>query len=306
MKEDTLAILIPAYKPDFLREAIESILGQSNQHFILYIFDDASPHELNEIVRDYLNTPNVIYHRFNENLGQNSLTKQWQRCIEFTKSEPWIWLFSDDDLMGEHCVEFFYSALKKYTDADIFRFKSQKISVSGEILKENEFHNPLTAQTFLQKKLSYDEESYMVESPFRRSLFYEIGGFPELPLAWAADDLFYVKMYNRGKAIAISDEVVKWRYSNENVSGKKSRESAGKKMEASLIFVNEIRKESKGSCRLIPENLPDLWYIRQIRSLTNQLSLFDEFRALYNLRGGLESWIHYLAMKWQRVRFRPW
>lgn len=297
-----LAIVIPAYKPDFLREAIESVLNQTNQNFTLYIFDDASPYKLNLTLSEYSSVSNIVYHQFEQNLGQTSLTKQWDRCINNTGSEPWVWLFSDDDLMDVHCVQSFYDELGRYPDADLFRFKSNKISSEGKVLRVNEFSNPLTAEEFIQKKLSYEQESYMVESIFKRSLYEKIGGFPELPLAWAADDLFHFRLYSFGIGYFIDKASVSWRYSSENLSGKKSRSAALSKLEASRIFVREIRREISGSLSIYPENLPELWYIRQIKTLHHQLNLFDELKSVFYLNGGFRSWIAYVAMKWRNSK----
>lgn len=41
-----LAIIIPAYKPRFLRETLDSIAKQNNHDFTVYIGDDASPYQL--------------------------------------------------------------------------------------------------------------------------------------------------------------------------------------------------------------------------------------------------------------------
>lgn len=38
-----LAIIIPAYKPRFLQETLDSIAKQNNHEFTVYIGDDASP-----------------------------------------------------------------------------------------------------------------------------------------------------------------------------------------------------------------------------------------------------------------------
>lgn len=43
-----LAIIIPAYKVDFIDQTFESILKQTNQNFHLYVFDDASPYPVRE------------------------------------------------------------------------------------------------------------------------------------------------------------------------------------------------------------------------------------------------------------------
>ena len=48
--KDTLAIIIPAYKPDYLEETLESLTKQTNKDFKIYIGDDASPFYLENIV----------------------------------------------------------------------------------------------------------------------------------------------------------------------------------------------------------------------------------------------------------------
>jgi len=106
-----LAIVIPAYKADYFEQALESIAGQTCTNFTLYIGDDASPHDLYAIVKDFESKINLHYKRYDENLGSKDLVAQWERCIDLVKDEKWIWLFSDDDLMAKHCVEEFYKSL---------------------------------------------------------------------------------------------------------------------------------------------------------------------------------------------------
>ena len=94
-----LSIVIPAYKATFLPAALDSIAAQTCQNFTLYIGDDNSPHNLENIVNRYKDEINLVYHRFDANLGGNDLVAQWERCISLTQGEPYIWLFSDDDVM---------------------------------------------------------------------------------------------------------------------------------------------------------------------------------------------------------------
>ena len=102
-----LAIVIPAYKTKFLREALLSITSQSDKNFQLYIGDDASPESIAEVVREFSEKLPVKFHRFDENFGKTSLVKHWERCVRMT-SEPWVWIFSDDDLMDADCVAAFF------------------------------------------------------------------------------------------------------------------------------------------------------------------------------------------------------
>ena len=100
-----MAIVIPAYKGRFLKETLDSIAVQAHKdEFVLYIGDDASPERLDKIVESYQNKVNLVYHRFSENMGGKDLVAHWERCIQLS-AEPFIWLFSDDDLMPADGVE---------------------------------------------------------------------------------------------------------------------------------------------------------------------------------------------------------
>ena len=89
--KDALAIIIPAYKPDYLEETLESLTKQTNKDFKIYIGDDASPFYLENIVELFIDKLNIVYKKFDNNVGGYSLTKQWERCIEMS-NEKWIWL----------------------------------------------------------------------------------------------------------------------------------------------------------------------------------------------------------------------
>lgn len=112
-KQNNLAIIIPAYKATFLAAALDSIAAQTCQDFTLYIGDDCSPNNLEVIVDKYRDKINLVYKRFDTNLGGKDLVAQWERCIDMTQGEDWLWLFSDDDVMEKNCVEEFYKTIKE-------------------------------------------------------------------------------------------------------------------------------------------------------------------------------------------------
>ena len=70
-----LAIIIPAYKPRFLQETLDSIAKQKQSQFTVYIGDDASPYPLETIVDRYKNKFDIIYHRFEQNMGKKRPTR---------------------------------------------------------------------------------------------------------------------------------------------------------------------------------------------------------------------------------------
>ncbi len=302
-----LAIVLPAYKSEFLEETLRSIRDQSDQRFTLYIFDDASPENIEKIVEKISLKANVIFKRFDTNLGGESLTKQWERCIEETADEEWIWLFSDDDIMTTNCVESFYQSLKERPGYSAYRFNTKKVSAGGELIRENQFPKIFGGAEFLNKKLSYEEESYIVEYIFSRHAYEEIGGFPDLPLAWTADDLFCLKLAEHGEICSIENGCVHWRYSDSNISGSSDRNKAKLKLKAASQFVDWIMERPEIIEKLEPKNLALTWFVRQIRSMLDQLTLLDELMAMRTVaRYDKGIWKHYFEMKKNRSRIVGW
>lgn len=134
--EEKIAIVIPAYKCRFLRQTLDSIVVQTCRSFTVYIGDDASPQNLKEIVSDYADKMNIVYRRFDTNLGGVDLPGHWDRCIALAK-EPVIWFFSDDDLMPQDGVERIIKALECYgTRHGMFRFPLAVIDENGKIIQK--------------------------------------------------------------------------------------------------------------------------------------------------------------------------
>lgn len=100
-----LAFFIPAYKAIFLPAALDSIAAQTCKDFTLYVGDDCCPEPIGSVVEQYRGKIALVYQRFNTNLGGKDLVAQWERCIAMSKDKPYIWLFSDDDVMEPNFVE---------------------------------------------------------------------------------------------------------------------------------------------------------------------------------------------------------
>lgn len=302
-----LAIVIPAYKSKFLQETLKSIRDQSDQRFSLYIFDDASPNNIEDIVQQLTFTVNVTFKRFDRNLGEEFLTKQWERCIAETAGEEWIWLFSDDDLMTKDCVESFYKSIEQNPGFSAYRFDTKKVSAAGKVIRENQFPHIFDGAVFLNHKLSYKQESYIVEYIFSRRAYNAINGFPDLPLAWTSDDLFCLKLAEHGKICSMDGGCVHWRYSDSNISGRDSRKNAQLKLQAASEFVDWIMDRPKIVQKLQPDNLPITWFVRQIRSLLDQLTLVDEIKAVHTVtRYDKRVWLYYFEIKKNRSKIYGW
>ena len=269
-----LAIVIPAYKGLFLRHTLESIARQTDKRFTVYVGDDASPDNIKQICDDFTDRFDLVYTRFNENLGHKSLVAQWNRCIELS-SEPWIWLFCDDDVMEPVCVEMFYKTLEaaedKYT---VLRFNTLTINDEGEVTRVNPPH-PLKEKGihFIYHRLRDERLSYVSEYIFARQAYIENSGMVDFPIAWCSDDASWLTFTGDKEILTIQDAKVLWRRGAYNITPSAEKHQTFR-IEASYEFVkwlddfSEKNVDSNEGLKdlLLKENARN-WFLRQIRNV---------------------------------------
>ena len=237
-----LAIVIPAWKPDFLRSALASIEAQTDTRFTVYIADDGGPPAIAEVCRQF-DGLDLVYHRFADNLGGTSLTDHWNRAVART-SEPWVWLFGDDDEMHPECVAYFYQHLESLPDeVSVVRFDTDVIDEAGDIHAHNPAH-PATesGEEFVFDRLLGHRNSYVVEYIFRRSAFDRAGGFPDYPAAWCADDAAWFTFAGGAPIITMPGPRVRWRASRVNITGA-HRSHQVEKLQAGRRFLDFVAAE---------------------------------------------------------------
>ena len=132
-----LAVIIPYFKIAFFRETLESLATQTDQRFNVYIGNDASPENPEDLLKEFEGKFNFVYKKFEENLGCTSLTKQWARCIEMMNDEEWMMILGDDDILGSNVVSEFYVQLSQLEPStNIIRFSLQIINQHSIPIKE--------------------------------------------------------------------------------------------------------------------------------------------------------------------------
>lgn len=241
-----LAIVIPAYKARYLPQALESIAAQTCRGFRVYVGDDASPEDLRSICDAFASRIELRYVRFDRNLGGSNMVGQWSRCVALS-SEPWVWLFGDDDVMDAGCVQALYDRLD--ADAgryDLYHFDVVEIDAQGAVLREAPpFPDPLPALQFAHARMASRLSSYAPDYVFSRAAFEAAGGFEPFPLAWASDDATWIKLARRAGIRAVRGPKVCWRQSGQNISASQPR-LARRKLEAALRYVGWFERYLRG------------------------------------------------------------
>jgi glycosyltransferase involved in cell wall biosynthesis len=268
-----LAVVIPAYKPDFFRAALDSVVSQTDRRFRVYVGDDSGPPEIARICSEFSSAGvEIVYHRFEENLGRRSLTAHWNRCIALS-GEPWVWLFSDDDVMAPDCVASIHAELSRGAGDDVLRFDTDVIDGRGRTLAVNPPHPDLeTGADFIYARLRGERNSYVVEYVFRREAFDRAGGFPDYPVAWCADDVAWYSFAGGRPIRALPKGKVAWRASGINITDAK-RKHQREKLEAGSRFLRFVRDEvapsDRGGTRTAEDwrLAEERWWIGQVRYL---------------------------------------
>lgn len=217
----TLAIVIPAYKGEYLRDTLEALAAQTDTRFAVYIGNDAGSTNIDELVASYQNRLSIHYQRFSDNLGGKDLVAQWNRCLAMTQQEPWIWLLPDDDVPDTSCVAAFYTQLEQDADqpSNLYRFNTSIINGAGVWQANNSDHPELELPgAFLYARLIGDRYSTVCEYIFNRQVFESAGGFKAFPLAWFTDDATWIRVSGGHPIKTIAGPRVQIRQSEHNIS----------------------------------------------------------------------------------------
>lgn len=304
-----LAIIIPAYKDTFFESALQSIAAQTCQDFTLYIGDDCSPYDIKSIVDKYRDKIDLVYKRFDENLGGCDLVAQWERCIDMSQGEPWLWLFSDDDMMENHCVENFFKTLDENSESKLFHFDVKKIDSNDTIVNElKPFPKHISAYDYLDGKFHGGLVSFVVEFIFNRDLFFTNGRFENFDMAWGADMITWIKLAEASRGIITVKGAgchVRWRSSDLNISPDKSRSVLIRKLYS--IIENEIwikaflkRNGKSFSYKWYRFPLGEIFRNRIFLTKEDGCSLID----LYGKKLGLKLQAGILGIVWNIINIR--
>jgi glycosyltransferase involved in cell wall biosynthesis len=241
-----LAIVIPAFRARYLERTLQSLAAQTDQRFHIYVGDDASPEAIELIVKMFQERLPLTYHRFSENLGGHSLTQHWSRCIALSR-EPWVWLFSDDDVVEPDCVASFHRTLEATQGGfDVYRFNTLIIDEDDRPLRLNPPHPEVeSGLQFLYFLLRGLRSCIAQEAIFSRAT-YDRHGWVDFPLAWGTDNASQIVWAEARGLKRIDGARVRWRWSGQNISSTRERKLKMVKARANMKYIEWVFERVKG------------------------------------------------------------
>jgi glycosyltransferase involved in cell wall biosynthesis len=214
-----LAIVIPYYKLTFFEVALDSLANQTDKRFKVYIGDDASQTDPTGLLEKYKEKLDIVYRRFETNLGGISLVKQWERCVEMTTDEEWLMVLGDDDYMSDNLVEEFYRNIDSISTLNIkvIRFATRVHELNGTFSKIYSHSTIEKATDFFYNKFFNASRGSLSEQIFSREAYLK-HRFRDFPLGWGADNFAWLDFTDFGNIYTINEALVYFRISSENIS----------------------------------------------------------------------------------------
>lgn len=194
------SITIPAYKQNYLYEAIESCLAQTYKDFELIIVDDASPEDLKSVV-DRCQDSRIRYYRNEKNCGALHVVDNWNICLGYTKGD-YVICMGDDDRLLPNCLEEYSKLIDKYPDLDIYHGMTEIIDENGNVTNMQEARPEREGMySMISGRLRNSRLQYIGDWLFKRTALEQLNGYVNMPMAWGSDDLTaYTIAKNKGVA----------------------------------------------------------------------------------------------------------
>lgn len=276
-----LAIVIPYYKLTFFDDTLQSLNNQTDKRFRVYIGNDASKDSPEGLLQKYDKNFDIVYKRFNDNLGSSSLVNHWQRCLDMINDEDWIMILGDDDVLGENVVDEFYKHSETVNNCQINVIRFSSVLVNSTTLKNSSVYLHQKKEKiidFFAKKLVDKTRSSLSEYIFRKAS-YEKYKFKNYPLAWHSDDMAWFEFSENQPIFSINDATVYIRISHESITGDTtnsfSKDIATVQFYTDLINRNDVIKHQEVREKLL-QRLELLQKKRETINLKVWLYLFTK------------------------------
>jgi glycosyltransferase involved in cell wall biosynthesis len=209
------SFVMPSYKINYIRQAINSVLHQTYSNFELIIVNDASPENVYDVVRTF-DDNRISYFENQENIGGKDLIENWNQCLNYAQGE-YVILASDDDIYKPTFLKEINDLILKYPECNVIRSRVQRINSVGKVTNMDCLYPEYMSQAefiyYWAKGMIKCISNYV----FKRDYFVNHGNFINFPLAWFSDDATVIKMSGNGIA-STKNVLFEFRSSDINIS----------------------------------------------------------------------------------------
>ncbi len=126
-----VSVLIPTYNyGNYIGEAIDSILSQSLTDFELIVCEDCSGDNTAEVMAPYVEMDERV--KYFENSSNLGMVNNWNHCLELARGEYIKYVFGDDLLCSDQCLEKMAKILDENPEVSLVASSRKIIGNDGE------------------------------------------------------------------------------------------------------------------------------------------------------------------------------
>ena len=183
------SIAIPAFKAKYLKECIDSILAQTYKDFELIIVNDASPENIDSVVKPYLSQAKIRYYKNEKNFGSVNVVGNWIKCLSFASGEYFL-LMGDDDKLCSNCLEEYAKLIDAFPQCKVYHTRTWQINPQSEIIGITG-PRPVWESVYdnIYERIKLHRAQYISDYLYETQHLKSDGGFYKLPMAWGSDDI---------------------------------------------------------------------------------------------------------------------
>ena len=216
-----ISVIVPNYNhAPYLRQRMDSILGQTFKDFEVIVIDDCSTDKSREVIESYRSNPRVSQIVYNEK-NSGSAFRQWVNGIALAKGE-WVWIAESDDWAEPTFLERMMDAVEQHPSCGLAYCWSCRTDELGNLLwkipdkKEVKMYR---GEAFIREKLLFSNVLVNVSAClFKRSLFQpeHVSLYENMRLC--GDWFFYVLLAEQADVVVVKSPLNYCRRHGTNIS----------------------------------------------------------------------------------------
>lgn len=308
MREDVfISVVMPTYKRlDFLRHAVDSVIGQTYSNWELIVTDDEEGldtetwHYLKEIAGRH-NRVRII-----KNSGEHGQVANTNNGLWAAKGE-WIKLLHDDDRLKPECLKYFAAAARKVPEAAIIACRTEVWM--GDVKKKSINYDAFPLFEVVEQKYihlgMYLQEDIGCGIPsavmVNRKYINENTVFAKYPgLESGIDSFWNMRVCQNGDSVIINRHLAEWHQGHETVTS--NRELSALDQEYVILRNLQLPLISKDF------DPPSITVVTHMLRAIRAIQSFKSGAALRGLGLAIQAYHPmgwFLASKWLLRKYYP-
>lgn len=230
-----VSVIIPNYNHDrYLKQRIDSVLGQTYKNLEVIILDDCSTDESHEVINQYKGEPAISHIIFNTT-NSGSTFKQWKKGIDLAQGE-YIWIAESDDWCDPGLLEELVNGIIN-NDKCVLAYAQSYVITNVNHIDKKSSHDLLfeyvDGKNFIPQYMAERNSIFNASMAiFKKECYFNISD-TYTNFKFCGDWLFWVEIAKQGQ-IYISGKVL-------NYFRKHGGDITGKVLATGYNFIEEIK-----------------------------------------------------------------